>query len=49
VQTAGTFAGALLLPRVVGVIGKKYTYISAGAIAIVGGIGVALRHASLYL
>lgn len=46
-QTAGTFAGALLLPRVVAAIGKKYVYISAGAIAIVGGIGIVLAPASV--
>jgi glucuronide carrier protein len=46
-QTAGTFAGALALPRVAGALGKKRTYISAGAVAIVAGVGLALAPASV--
>jgi glucuronide carrier protein len=46
VQTAGVFVAAALVPRLVGTIGKKRAYQVFGAVAIVGGIGVAFAPAS---
>jgi glucuronide carrier protein len=46
VQTAGVFIAAALVPRLVGTIGKKRAYQVFGAVAIVGGIGVAFAPAS---
>ena len=43
VQTAGVFAAALLVPRLVARIGKKRVYQALGAIAALSGIAVALR------
>jgi glucuronide carrier protein len=45
VQTAGVFIAAALVPRLVGTIGKKRAYQVFGAVAIVGGIGVAFAPA----
>jgi glucuronide carrier protein len=46
VQTAGVFLAAALIPRLVGVIGKKRAYQLFGVVAIVSGIGVALAPTS---
>jgi glucuronide carrier protein len=46
VQTAGVFIAAALVPRLVGTIGKRRAYQVFGAVAIVGGIGVAFAPAS---
>jgi glucuronide carrier protein len=46
VQTAGTFLAAAFVPHFVRTIGKKRAYLSFGAIAIAGGIGLALSPAS---
>ena len=47
VQTAGIFAAALLVPRIVSAIGKKRAYAIAGAIAVAGALGVAFAPASV--
>jgi glucuronide carrier protein len=47
VQTAGVFAAAALVPRLVATIGKKRAYLALGVVAIAGGIGVALAPASI--
>jgi glucuronide carrier protein len=41
VQTFGTFAAALVIPRLVRTIGKKRAYLLLGVIAIVGALGLA--------
>jgi glucuronide carrier protein len=46
VQTAGTLLAAAFIPHFVRTIGKKRAYLSFGAIAIAGGIGLALSPAS---
>src|SRR3954451_23082223 len=46
VQTAGTFLAAAFVPHFVRTIGKKRGYLAFGAIAIAGGIGLALAPAS---
>jgi glucuronide carrier protein len=47
VQTAGVFAAAALVPRLVTRIGKKRAYLAFGVVAIGGGLGVALAPASI--
>lgn len=47
VQTAAALVAALLVPYLVGTIGKKVAYIVFGAVAAIGGIGVALAPASI--
>ena len=47
VQTAGTFAIAAFIPRVVRTLGKKRGYLVLGLVAIVAGIGIALIPGSL--
>ena len=47
VQTAGVFAAAALIPRLVGTIGKKRAYLVFGVVAIVGGLGVGFAPASI--
>jgi glucuronide carrier protein len=47
VQTIGGLLAALLVPYLVGTIGKKVAYIIFGAVAAAGGIGVALAPASI--
>ena len=42
VQTAGTFLAAAFIPHFVRTIGKKRAYLAFGAIAIAGGIGLAV-------
>jgi glucuronide carrier protein len=42
VQTAGMFAAALLVPRLVPSLGKKRVYMVLGAIAVAAGVGVGL-------
>jgi glucuronide carrier protein len=46
VQTAGTLLAAAFIPHFVRTIGKKRAYLSFGAVAIAGGIGLALAPAS---
>jgi glucuronide carrier protein len=46
VQTAGTLLAAAFVPHFVRTIGKKRAYLVCGAVAIVGGIGLALTPAS---
>jgi glucuronide carrier protein len=46
VQTAGIFAAALLVPKLVEAVGKKNTYAILGAVGILGAIGVAFAPAS---
>ena len=41
VQTIGTFAAALVIPKLVRTIGKKRAYVVLGVIAIVGALGLA--------
>jgi glucuronide carrier protein len=47
VQTAGGLLAALLVPYLVGTLGKKVAYIGFGAVAAVGGIGVSFVPASI--
>lgn len=47
VQTAGVFAAAAIIPRLVATIGKKRAYLALGVVAIAGGIGVAVAPASV--
>ncbi len=47
VQTAGVFAAALLVPRLVARIGKQRVYQTLGAIAALSGIAVAFAPASV--
>jgi glucuronide carrier protein len=47
VQTAGVFAAALLVPRLVPRLGKQRVYQALGAIAAVSGIAVALAPSSV--
>jgi glucuronide carrier protein len=47
VQTVGALLAALAVPYLVGIFGKKATYIGAGAVAAAGGVGVALAPASI--
>jgi glucuronide carrier protein len=47
VQTAGVFAAAALIPRLVDTIGKKRAYLVFGVVAIVGGLGVGFAPASI--
>ena len=42
VQTVGGLVAALIVPRLVASIGKKVAYIAFGAVAVAGGVGVAL-------
>jgi glucuronide carrier protein len=46
VQTAGTLLAAAFVPHFVRTIGKKRAYLICGAIAVVGGVGLALSPAS---
>jgi len=46
VQTVGTLLAAAFVPHFVRTIGKKRAYLSFGAVAIAGGIGLALSPAS---
>jgi glucuronide carrier protein len=46
VQTAGTLLAAAFVPHFVRTIGKKRAYLVCGAIAVVGGIGLAVSPAS---
>ena len=46
VQTVGMLAAAALVPRAVGRLGKKRTYLVAGVVASVSGIGVGLAPGS---
>ena len=43
----GDFVAALLVPYLVGTIGKKRAYIASGAVAAAGGLGVAFAPASI--
>jgi glucuronide carrier protein len=47
VQTAGVFAAALLVPRLVPRIGKQRVYQALGAIAVVSGLAVAFAPSSV--
>jgi glucuronide carrier protein len=47
VQTFGTFAAALVIPRLVRTIGKKRAYLLLGFIAIAGALGLALAPESI--
>jgi glucuronide carrier protein len=47
VQTFGTFAAALVIPRLVRTIGKKRGYIFLSVIAIVGALGLAFAPESI--
>jgi glucuronide carrier protein len=47
VQTAGVFAAAALVPRLVARIGKKRVYQALGSIAVLSGIAVAFAPASV--
>ena len=47
VQTAGVFAAALLVPRLVPRLGKRRVYQALGAIAVVSGLAVAFAHSSI--
>jgi glucuronide carrier protein len=47
VQTVGVFAAALLVPRLVPVLGKKRVYMGLGTIAAASGVAVALAPASV--
>jgi glucuronide carrier protein len=47
VQTAGVFAAAVLVPGLVGRMGKKHVYQALGTIAALSGIAVALAPASV--
>jgi glucuronide carrier protein len=47
VQTFGTFAAALVIPRLVRTIGKKRAYIVLGVIAVAGALGLAFAPASV--
>ena len=46
VQTAGTLLAAAFVPHFVRTIGKKRAYLICGAVAVVGGVGLALSPAS---
>jgi glucuronide carrier protein len=46
VQTAGVFAAALLVPRLVSALGKKRVYQALGAIAVLAGLAVAFAPSS---
>jgi glucuronide carrier protein len=46
VQTAGVFAAALMVPRLVPSLGKKRVYIVLGAVAVLAGVGVAFAPVS---
>ena len=41
-QTVGTFAVAVFVPRIVRTVGKKTGYLTLGAVAVVAGVGIAL-------
>jgi glucuronide carrier protein len=45
-QTAGTFAVAVFVPRIVRTLGKKKGYIGLGVVGVVAGAGIALSPAS---
>jgi glucuronide carrier protein len=47
VQTVGGLLSALLVPYLVGAMGKKAAYVAFGAVAAAGGIGVAFAPASI--
>jgi len=47
VQTAGVFAAALLVPRLVPTLGKKRLYMVLGAVAAAAGVAVALAPSSV--
>jgi glucuronide carrier protein len=47
VQTFGTFAAALVIPRLVRTIGKKRAYLLLGVVAIVGALGLAFTPESI--
>ncbi len=47
VQTIGTFAAALVIPKLVRTIGKKRAYVFLGAIAVVGALGLAFAPESI--
>ena len=49
VQTVGTFLAAAFIPHFVRTIGKKRAYLSFGAVAIAGGVGLAVAPASVPL
>jgi glucuronide carrier protein len=47
VQTAGTFAIAVFIPKVVRTLGKKQGYLVLGVVAVVAGAGITLAPASI--
>lgn len=47
VSTGGMFVSAPLIPRIVRVLGKRTGYLIAGAVAVVGGVGIALSPPSV--
>src|SRR4051794_11893008 len=47
VQTAGIFAAALLVPKLVASVGKKRTYAVLGLVGAVGAVGITIVPASL--
>jgi glucuronide carrier protein len=46
VQNIGMIVSAILLPQIIGALGKKGAYLLGGVIAVVGGVGLALAPGS---